>query len=644
MPALWLLWVMLVAWQPSVWLWALPAALPLANLSPWTGWLVFDEFDLMILGVLCALQGRSIFAGQSDRALPLAHYKSRHRALIMAQWCVAISGLVIGILTGGASSAPLFASYPDSVWSVRASKAWVWVLLLWPWIRAAVQESPAVSLSLVGRGMLIGLAVVTAACVYERLAYPGLLDFHSHYRTTALFWEMNVGGAAIDVYLAMVWPFAAWALWRAYVHQDFTRWLLASALSVLVVYACLTTFARGVYLAVCTSMLVLAWSWYQQHGTPERAWFWLNWTKRVRVWGSRQWPDQRRGWRLPATAVLLILLALEITAVLDGDSFMSSRMEDSSSDLTSRLDHWRDGISLLDRPAQWALGLGAGRFPAQYAASSTGRSFSGALDWLAPHQAPPQPQGEVASLNRPTKDGAALLSGPAHRQSLGGLYSMTQRVPLENGGHYSVQLLVRSQKASRLLIRVCERHLLYDGNCQTTVVQVRPSAGQWLNVGSRLRGPILESGSGWERKRAVFSIGVLTTQTQVEFEQVQLMDPRGRDVLHNGNFSKQLSNWFPAAQRYYLPWHTDNLLVELLVERGVFGALVFAVLVFTAVHSLSTRMASQKSLAPILLASTVGMLCVGLVSSVLDVPRVSFLVLFVLFLALALNDEPRSSL
>src|SRR4051812_9548962 len=34
---------------PGLWALALPAALPVLNFSPWTGWLIFDEFDLLIL-------------------------------------------------------------------------------------------------------------------------------------------------------------------------------------------------------------------------------------------------------------------------------------------------------------------------------------------------------------------------------------------------------------------------------------------------------------------------------------------------------------------------------------------------------------------------------------------------------------------
>ena len=38
-------------WRDA-WLWALPAALPLLNFAPWTGWTVIDEFDLLVLAAV----------------------------------------------------------------------------------------------------------------------------------------------------------------------------------------------------------------------------------------------------------------------------------------------------------------------------------------------------------------------------------------------------------------------------------------------------------------------------------------------------------------------------------------------------------------------------------------------------------------
>ena len=55
--AFWL-WCLLVLWRPSIWLVVVPACVPVLNFSPWTGWIVFDEFDILLAGALAALKRR----------------------------------------------------------------------------------------------------------------------------------------------------------------------------------------------------------------------------------------------------------------------------------------------------------------------------------------------------------------------------------------------------------------------------------------------------------------------------------------------------------------------------------------------------------------------------------------------------------
>ena len=133
--------------------------------------------------------------------------------------------------------------YREPMNSLRLAKPFFAALLLWPlWSRAhrATPEAAASRLGL-GLGLLLGLAGASLAALWERLAFTGLLDFSSDYRTTALFWEMNVGGAALDGFLALTLPFA---LREVLVSGSRTRWAAAAAVSVLAGYVCLTTFAR----------------------------------------------------------------------------------------------------------------------------------------------------------------------------------------------------------------------------------------------------------------------------------------------------------------------------------------------------------------------------------------------------------------
>src|SRR5438067_3441819 len=147
--------------------------------------------------------------------------------------------------------------------------------------------------------MVAGAAIVVAACVWERAVYPGLLDFSKPYRTVALFWEMHVGGAALDAYLAMAMPFVAWAVVTA---RTPARWTVAALLALLAEYACLTSFSRGVYLASVVGLAVFAV--LRRHGSPAA---------------------RSPGWRC-AGVLLMALLVGEAIAIVGSDGFMIMRM------------------------------------------------------------------------------------------------------------------------------------------------------------------------------------------------------------------------------------------------------------------------------------------------------------------------------
>jgi hypothetical protein len=105
-----------------------------------------------------------------------------------------------------------------------------------------------------GAGLALGLGGAALAAVWERAAFTDLLNFSSDYRTTALFWEMHVGGAAFDGFLALTTPFVVWELRRKAAPG---RVAMAFGLAILATYACLTTFSRDVYLAVPAGFAVL---------------------------------------------------------------------------------------------------------------------------------------------------------------------------------------------------------------------------------------------------------------------------------------------------------------------------------------------------------------------------------------------------
>ncbi len=223
--------------------------------------------------------------------------------------------------------------------------------------------------------------MVCLAVLWERAAYPGLWDFTQRYRTTALFWEMHVGGAAIDAYLALSMPFAAWALWRA---RTPGPWAAAAVLALLAAYACLTTFSRGTYLAVGLSLIVLGlWLLGRRLGTGGQSLL-----RRATVYAAAAAGTaaalffalelfglagvvvlllglgalalavghRLAGWRRAAGLGLALALTMEVVAVFGTGNFMFNRLAASDRDFGSRWAHWQNGRGAAAHAGRMAVG------------------------------------------------------------------------------------------------------------------------------------------------------------------------------------------------------------------------------------------------------------------------------------------------
>lgn len=232
------------------------APLPLIGLAPWTGWITFEEQDLLVTA--CGCGGYLAYALQlnaRDRAPAWRHglaYSPFVRALIVMLAMSTAWSMRRGFADAGGFSFGWFQGYQEAMNSLRDAKALFLVLTLLPlWAAAAAARPRGFSRGLL-LGLMLALAGGSAAALWERLAYTSLLDFSTDYRTTALFWEMHVGGSALDGFLLLTLPFLVLALLRTRSPRSFA---IGLAIAVLAAYAALTTFSRGVYLALPLALL-----------------------------------------------------------------------------------------------------------------------------------------------------------------------------------------------------------------------------------------------------------------------------------------------------------------------------------------------------------------------------------------------------
>lgn len=650
--ALFGLWFVVSAWRPACWLLVLPATLPLANLSPWTGWIVFEEFDLIVLGAIAGGYLRwAVDRAPRDVALPpaapLPRLHSLSVFLALALGALGLVGLYRGLADAGFAFG-WFHGYADALNSLRIFKPLAYALLLWPLLQRHLQACTARTTTLFGIGVLAGLAVVSLAVVWERMAFPGLWEFSETYRVTALFWEMHVGGAAIDAYLALTMPFVAWALWSA---RSPARWAAAATLALVACYACLMTFSRGVYLAVAVPMLLLGLLLLARR-LSFRARAWLRRALAYAALGAltaavlfialqafgaagvvgvsllllvamAAFKTRLANWRGAAGMGLVLALLLEVVAVFGAGNFMASRLLATERDFGSRLAHWGNGLSLLHTPAEWMWGIGLGRLPASYARFVPEREFSGTLRWV----------------EGPQRHQALRLHGPKTQSGLGGLFAVTQRLPLQPATAYTLAFDARVLEPAILLASVCEMHLLYDARCQGTQFRLQPGSAAWQHHERVLRGPPLPALEWPAPRLRVFALTLAQAGTELEVDNLRLIGDTPANLLDNGDFSQQMAHWWPAAQFHFLPWHIDNLYLELLIERGLGGSVVFVALVAMALWNVLIGPGRGVPVAPFLAASLCGVSIIGLVSSVLDVPRVALLFLLLVFLVLSLRES-----
>ncbi|MBL8377255.1 MAG: hypothetical protein JNM79_05275 [Burkholderiales bacterium] len=231
---------------PRAWIFVLPALVPVLDLRPFTGFLLFGEYDLLVLAVLAggyarAALGRRTFA----RVLPGAPDPAFATMVLLFAVTLGASA-VLGWVNAAPPDAAAPASYYSPVNALRLLAGPLFALALWPlWQRAVEHDAPRAGTLFIA-GTLAGLAGACLSVLWERIAFPGLTNFSSDYRVTGLFADTHVGGAALDGYLMLALPFCLFLLRPALAWPWRAAGLVLFAVAM---YAILVTFTRTTYVA-----------------------------------------------------------------------------------------------------------------------------------------------------------------------------------------------------------------------------------------------------------------------------------------------------------------------------------------------------------------------------------------------------------
>jgi hypothetical protein len=238
------------------WLILVPTLLPVLDQTVLTGRIFMTESDLMLLLTLCICYARRAIHPARLSVPDMRPDRALSPTLIVVSLLL-LSSYLISTLMNLPSWTTLnqqLAAYHSDWNGLRVAKGFFFPLLFVPLLHAELKADAGTTLKRFGYGMALGLAAVCLYAVYERLAFVSLTDFASDYRITASFWEMNVGGAALDGFLILSIPVAAWLCLKTDAPKEVA---LGMFLLMAASYALFVTFTRTTYVGAAILALII---------------------------------------------------------------------------------------------------------------------------------------------------------------------------------------------------------------------------------------------------------------------------------------------------------------------------------------------------------------------------------------------------
>ena len=571
----------LVRRVPGLWLFLLPALMPAGDFATRTGWLIFDAYDLVILTTLIVL----LWGPGVRLERPTSGLASVLMGLLATAYALsAISGVFF--FENSSEFSLLGFDGGGSVWF--GLKGFLLPLMLLPFIARAAQLDAQGCLRRIVAGVVCGLFIASLGVVWERHLFTGLFDFVLMYRASGMMSSMHTGGASLDAYLVISLPFLAFSL--------LARSPLFKAVSVVILvlatYAILVTFTRTSTVAVIVSYIVLL------------SGFLLPSTK-------------RRLWLYPG-AILTVVALIAWSGVLSGTA-VTSRWQHAMSDVSKRFTHWSDVLALRnDSVIRSLIGRGIG-------------SYVGLR------------LGDSGLTHRP---GLAKLiddNDNTYLRLIGGTYTyVDQRVDVEPRSSYVISLSARSTSDTEFTVSLCEKNLMNSKACVKHRLSV-VTGEQWTPVSTTVETGVIGVGRppfGLKPPVAI-SIFFRTHGQVIDVDEIRLATEFGENLLTNGDFESGRSFWY-FTHDDHIAWHIKNLWLHMLFEQGWFGLIVVTLLGIYLILRLVHRVGQGDQVAVILLSSFSAFVVSGVADSILDVPRSSMLVTWLVMIILLFTPRVRA--
>ncbi len=325
-------------------------------------------------------------------------------------------------------------------------------------------------------------------------------------------------------------------------------------------------------------------------------------------------------------------IVLAVCVPIVSGSYIKNRFSTASGDLSGRVEHWKHAIDLMN--PTWdttVFGMGLGVFPRAYAWDS---NIAG--------------QEKTSMIKLATEPFKTFLK-------LSETMDLTvgQRIHLDANQKYTLTVDVKAQaKQGMFGASICRRNILYPTLWNPTCIYyeqpVPAGTKEWQKLMWTFNVGDLGDGGKIGRHPLVLRISNGLPQNQypakgidktIDVDNIKLQNQLGEEVLANGDFEHELDRWYVYTDIYHLPLHIKNFWVTAFFEQGLSGLLAFASLGIYTLY-VGIKLASRGDhFANTLLASLFGFFMVGLIGTLLDVPRVSFLFFLIQFVLLTQDPE-----
>ncbi len=700
----------------------IPAVLPLLNLAPWSGIVLFEEFDLFLLATVAV----SVWKG---------HYsKNVFSSMDKLSWVCVILFLIsimVSLFKGMLPLSPLqpndLSNYLSHFNSLRIGRSFLWTILLMPAINFCFLKDKEAATKHIMTGFMFGVIGVCIIVFWERGVINdllnatnryellrNLLDFSSEYRITALFSEMNTGGTAIDGYIALSWvfPLGAYFIWietSKKMEWTFSH-LIKGFLAVLALgsglYIIATTFTRITYAALGISFLIIIFSVsignYRKNRDKTLFFYLILFLLLLFFIGLLVYLFQKGGYLSLFSGIFIIfggsligILSLrfgKILFLLSGlfvffcgfglmtkgmitskwvetgffeavvISFVGSwmifsictglgriiankkkvvefigvfiplvvvfgisipmvfgnrmqvRFSTATEDGSGRIYHWQNVLNAMDDDISTIVtGMGVGSFPRYFFQKDKYSRELGSYSYRDEYG-----------------NGFLRLSGGKDME-LGQRFFLSE----DENQKYILNLKVRTnQKDSILSLRICHRNLLHAAGCKYYQIKLdNEYRGQWKPYQLVIEKNIIQKSDWYSNWPQVFLVRNAKNGTDIDIDDVSLINESGKNIIKNGDYEKGGQRWFSYNEFEHLAWHTKNIVLHFFFEQGVLG--VIGILVLTAVASWKNfQGVLQGQIFPtVLLAAIIGFQVIGLTDTPIDAPRVAFIYYMIIMMS-----------